>query len=55
VSDLPSLGDFVPGPEIVEALERGLLADPDVVDLEAEAGGEADGGSEAEVPVDDRS
>ncbi len=55
VSDLPSLGDFVPGPEIVEALERGLLADPDVVDLEAEADGEADGGSEAEVPVDDRS
>ena len=55
VSDLPSLGDFVPGPEIVEALERGLLADPDVVDLEAEVGGEADGGSEAEVPVDDRS
>ena len=41
LADLPSLGDFVPGPEVVEALERGLLAGPDVVD--------------AEVPVDDRS
>ncbi|MDP6481990.1 MAG: SMC-Scp complex subunit ScpB [Acidimicrobiales bacterium] len=57
VSDLPALGDFVPGPEIVEALERGLLADPDVAELEAEAeaGGEAEGGSDAEVAVDDRS
>jgi len=54
VSDLPSLGDFVPGPELVEALERGLLAEPDVVELEAEVGGEAEGGSDAEVPVDDR-
>ena len=25
--DLPPLGDFVPGPEVVEALERGLGAD----------------------------
>ena len=41
LADLPSLGDFVPGPEVVEALERGLLAGPDVVD--------------AAVPVDDRS
>jgi len=29
VSDLPPLGDFVPGPEVVEALERGLRADLD--------------------------
>jgi len=56
VSDLPSLGDFVPGPELVEALERGLLAEPDVVELEAEAevGGEPECGSDTEVPVDDR-
>jgi segregation and condensation protein B len=27
LSDLPPLGDFVPGPEVVEALERGLGAD----------------------------
>lgn len=27
-ADLPPLGDFVPGPEVVEALERGLMADP---------------------------
>jgi segregation and condensation protein B len=29
LADLPSLGDFVPGPEMVEALERGLRADQD--------------------------
>lgn len=29
LADLPSLGDFVPGPEVVEALERGLRADQD--------------------------
>jgi segregation and condensation protein B len=29
LADLPSLGDFVPGPEVVEALERGLRADLD--------------------------
>ena len=27
LADLPPLGDFVPGPEVVEALERGLGAD----------------------------
>ena len=27
LADLPALGDFVPGPEVVEALERGLGAD----------------------------
>ena len=27
LEDLPSLGDFVPGPELVEALEAGLRAD----------------------------
>jgi segregation and condensation protein B len=29
LADLPSLGDFVPGPEVVEALERGLRSDQD--------------------------
>ena len=28
VADLPPLGEFVPGPEVVEALERGLMTDP---------------------------
>ena len=27
LADLPPLGDFVPGPEVVEALELGLMAD----------------------------
>jgi segregation and condensation protein B len=27
LDDLPSLGDFVPGAEVVEALEQGLRAD----------------------------
>ena len=29
LSDLPSLGEFVPGPEVVEALERSLRIQPD--------------------------
>ena len=29
LDDLPPLGEFVPGPEVVEALERGLRSDPD--------------------------
>lgn len=29
LEDLPSLGDFIPGPEVVEALEHGLRADTD--------------------------
>ncbi len=31
LDDLPPLGDFVPGPEVVEALERGLRSDPKVL------------------------
>ena len=30
LDDLPPLGEFVPGPEVVEALERGLRSDPEV-------------------------
>jgi segregation and condensation protein B len=29
LDDLPSLAEFVPGPEVVEALEQGLRVDPD--------------------------
>lgn len=43
LDELPSLGDFVPGPEIVEALEAGLRVDP--LDIEPAA-------SEAEQVID---
>ena len=33
LEDLPSLGDFVPGAEVVEALERGLLFDSDTQEV----------------------
>ena len=33
LEDLPSLGDFVPGAEVVEALERGLLYDSDTQEV----------------------
>ena len=37
LAELPPLGDFVPGAEVVEALERGLRAAPEpVVEVEAE-------------------
>ena len=39
LDDLPPLGDFVPGPEVVEALERGLRSDPEVATAEAPADG----------------
>lgn len=40
LADLPPLGDFVPGPEVVEALERGLRAgnDPRFATDEPESG-----------------
>ncbi len=31
LDDLPALGEFVPGPEMVEALEQGLRATPDEI------------------------
>ena len=46
VSDLPPLGEFFPGTDVVEALERGLRVVPDE-EVIAEAGTEA--GSEAEA------
>jgi segregation and condensation protein B len=39
IDDLPPLADFVPGPEIMDALEQGLRADPDV---DPRAGGRFD-------------
>ncbi|GMU78716.1 MAG: hypothetical protein AMXMBFR46_15100 [Acidimicrobiia bacterium] len=50
LADLPSLGDFVPGPEVVEALERGLRADQDPR-LDAGAAGPASAAAPA-VPGD---
>lgn len=48
VSDLPPLGEFFPGTDVVEALERGLRVVPDEQVI-AEAGGdEADPSSEGE-------
>ena len=40
ISDLSPLGTFVPGPEVVEALERSLRIDPDeeTVDTDADSG-----------------
>ena len=37
LDELPALGEFVPGPDVVEALEHGLRVDPDdaLVDLSA--------------------
>ena len=51
VSDLPPLGEFFPGSDVVEALERGLRVVPDdevIAEAGAEANeGEAEAGAEA--------
>jgi hypothetical protein len=43
LADLPALGDFVPGADVVEQLERGLRPDgpaaPDMADLDDPADG----------------
>jgi segregation and condensation protein B len=49
VNDLPPLGEFFPGTDVVEALERGLRVVPDA-DVIAEAGSEA---PEGEAPEDE--
>lgn len=36
LDDLPALGDFVPGPDVVEALEQGLRITTDVLDVSEE-------------------
>ena len=48
LDDLPPLGEFVPGPEVVEALERGLRADPDLVAESAEPIESAEGAATAD-------
>lgn len=50
VNDLPPLGEFFPGTDVVEALERGLRVVPDEQVI-AEAGREAPGDEDA--PIDD--
>ena len=53
LSELPSLGDFIPGAEVVEALEQGLRPSDDVV-LDEEPDEHADAQPDAPVPsVDD--
>ena len=49
IVDLPELGDFVPSPDVVEALEHGLRFDPaDVVE-------EVKPAEEAEAPLAEQS
>jgi hypothetical protein len=51
LSDLPPLGEFVPGAEVVEALEQGLrLPDEDVIvpDLDLTPGVDPAEGDESE-------
>ena len=43
LDDLPPLGEFVPGPEVVEALERGLRSDPAAVLVESPVETSSDG------------
>ena len=43
IGQLSPLGEFVPGPEVVEALERGLRSDPEVEETVAMV---ADGSAE---------
>lgn len=50
LDDLPPLGDFVPGPDVVEALEAGLRVTEDdaEADTSADTSAEADGGTSAD-------
>jgi len=51
LDDLPSIADFVPGAEVVEALELGLRVDPVVEDLADDGEGGAPTGS-APMPAE---
>jgi segregation and condensation protein B len=58
LADLPPLGQFVPGADVVEALEHTLRADPEIrleadAEPEAETAAEPEAASEAEADVDD--
>ena len=50
IVDLPELGDFVPEPAVVEALENGLRFDPDVPDVVVDESAPA---APSEVSADD--
>ncbi len=50
IVDLPELGDFVPEPDIVEALENGLRFDPEIPEVAAEETSDA---QPAEVSADE--
>ena len=53
IVDLPELGEFVPSPDVVEALEHGLRFDPaDAVENKAEA---APAQVEEEAPLAEQS
>jgi segregation and condensation protein B len=53
LDDLPSLADFVPGPDVVEALEHGLRVDADTALDEAGAGEAEDEDDPAEREPED--
>jgi segregation and condensation protein B len=56
IDELPALGDFVPGAEVVEQLERGLRPDarpaPDMADLVPGGGDGSGGGVDAGIDAD---
>lgn len=53
LDELPSLGDFVPGPEVVEALEAGLRVNEDAASDAAESQGAPDDSAVGTSAVDD--
>jgi segregation and condensation protein B len=62
IDELPALGDFVPGADVVEQLERGLRPDarpaPDMADLvpggsDGSGGGDGDADIDADIGLDD--
>jgi segregation and condensation protein B len=50
LDDLPALGEFVPGPEMVEALEQGLRVTPEVLDISEPEGEPTELGMETDAP-----
>ena len=49
IEHLPPLAQFVPGPEIMDALERSLRADPPAIELREEAGVETSEGEDPDL------
>jgi len=52
VDELPSLGDFIPGADVVELLEQGLRVDPLDPDTTAPVGSDEGGPHDATTPGD---